>query len=199
MYWPEDYLPEDYWPTDYWPEYSATVAEDPCPAPPSVDQCPPKQVWLAGGILYTAMQLCDDEGTPVFVVYQLCDGVPSGAPTYYDLAGELYEPVLPLTSCTTGGSAASPVLIEAHHFDVTAGTDWDASTDIPTGTLVGLSYSIVEGTADVEDAGGTVIAGLPAGFSDSWNATDDAGELTPPALISANADSRVIVSMKVRP
>lgn len=74
-----------------------------CPVPPYVDECPPKQVYTVGGVDYIAYQFCDKAtNTPILVVYQLCDGVPSGTPTYYDLAGQPYTPAGAVGLCDTG-------------------------------------------------------------------------------------------------
>ncbi len=74
-----------------------------CPVPPYVDQCPPKQVYSIGGVAYVAYQFCDKTtNTPILAVFQLCDGAPSGAPTYYDLAGQPYTPAGTVGLCDTG-------------------------------------------------------------------------------------------------
>lgn len=74
-----------------------------CPVPPFVDECPPKQVYTVGGVTYVAYQFCDKAtNTPILAVFQLCDGEPSGAPTYYDLAGQPYTPAGVVGLCDTG-------------------------------------------------------------------------------------------------
>lgn len=81
----------------------ANQAGPACPVPPFVDDCPPKQVYTVGGVDYIAYQFCDKAtNTPILVVYKLCDGEPSGTPTYYDLLGQPYTPAGVVGLCDTG-------------------------------------------------------------------------------------------------
>lgn len=87
--------------------------------------------------------------------------------------------------------------VEARLYNVAAGASWTPA-NIPAGkTLIGLSFTVITGTASVTDAGGTTVSLLPLNYSNSWNA-DTTGVLTPPTAITAAANSRVVVSMSVR-
>lgn len=80
----------------------ASQAGPACPVPPYVDDCPPKQVYTVGGVTYVAYQFCDKaNNTPILAVFRLCDGEPSGAPTYYDLTGQPYTPAGVVGLCDT--------------------------------------------------------------------------------------------------
>ena len=72
-----------------------------CPVPPYVDECPPKQVYSVGGTQYIAFEFCDSGNQQtVLAVFTLCDGKPSGEPTYYDLTGQPYTPTGDVGKCT---------------------------------------------------------------------------------------------------
>lgn len=74
-----------------------------CPIPPYVDPCPPRRVYQVGGSEYVALKLCDTGNQQsILAVYQMCDGVVSGAPTYFDLAGAPYTPVGTVGECGSG-------------------------------------------------------------------------------------------------
>lgn len=73
-----------------------------CPVPPYVDDCPPKQVYSVGGTDYLSLLMCDTNGNQVIVVWEMCDGVPSGAPSYFNLNGTVAAPALPVHDCASG-------------------------------------------------------------------------------------------------
>lgn len=79
-----------------------------CPLPEYIANCPPQATYSMGGVQYSTWLLCDDDGQPVFVVAEICDGVPSGVVNVYDLTWTLIEaPELPLRNCLSGGSGGN--------------------------------------------------------------------------------------------
>lgn len=72
-----------------------------CPLPDSVSKCLAQPVYNVGGSDYIALQVCDNNGQ-LLAVYELCSGVLSGAPTYYDLSGNAYTPSGTPRSCEAG-------------------------------------------------------------------------------------------------
>lgn len=89
-----------------------------CPAPPSwVSDCPPITTYNVGGTDYIAYLLCDTNGTEVLGVFTLCDGVPSGAPTYYDLQGSPYTPIGEPKPCGNGSSYEQEVFCDSGNND----------------------------------------------------------------------------------
>lgn len=68
---------------------------------------------------------------------------------------------------------------------------WTPGTDV-VGTLTSVTLTVLSGTATVTDANGTVMAGLPAGYSATWNAEDD-NVLTGPQSIDAVGGSTAVV------
>ena len=71
-----------------------------CPLPPHVSRCPPITTYSIGGAIYVMLQLCDSNGK-LLAVYQLCDGIPTGTPSYYDLTGAAYTPVGTPRDCSS--------------------------------------------------------------------------------------------------
>lgn len=82
----------------------------------------------------------------------------------------------------------TPVALAAQHFEVLPG-----SPLVPPVGVKSLTYTVLTGTATVTDSDGTVIAGIPAGYSATWSA-EDHDTLSPPQSIAADAASRVLVN-----
>lgn len=112
--------------------------------------------------------------------------------------------VIPQTlGCTECGEAdgtvsGSTATVQARMVNLAAEESWSAADTPAATTLVGLSMTVISGTAQVEDLSAVTVTDLPAGYSASWDAEPD-GELTPPTSISADAASRVVITMTVRP
>ena len=73
-----------------------------------------------------------------------------------------------------------------------AGQSWTPGGDL-VGTLTGLTFQVLTGTATLVDTSGTNVAAIPAGTSVSWNGEDN-NILTGPQSITADAASTVLVS-----
>lgn len=73
-----------------------------------------------------------------------------------------------------------------------AGQSWTPGGDL-VGTLTGLTFQVLTGTASLVDSSGTAVAAIPAGTSVSWNGEDN-NILTGPQSITADAASTVLVS-----
>ena len=73
-----------------------------CPIPVGVSNCPAITTYSVGGVDYIGFIRCDATGAQVLAVFELCSGVPSGAPTYYDMNGALVTPPLPIQDCGSG-------------------------------------------------------------------------------------------------
>lgn len=69
---------------------------------------------------------------------------------------------------------------------------WTPGADL-VGTLTGLTFQVLTGTASLVDTSGTAVAGIPAGTSVSWNVEDN-NTLQAPQSITADAASTVLVS-----
>ncbi len=68
---------------------------------------------------------------------------------------------------------------------------WSPGTDV-VGTLTSVTLTVLSGTATVTDSNGTVMAGLPAGYSATWEAADD-NTLTGPQSIDAIGGQTAVV------
>lgn len=68
---------------------------------------------------------------------------------------------------------------------------WTPGADV-TGTLTSVTLTVLSGTATVTDANGTVMAGLPAGYSATWTAEDN-NTLTGPQSIDAIGGNTAVV------
>lgn len=68
---------------------------------------------------------------------------------------------------------------------------WTPGADV-VGTLTSVTLTVLSGTATVTDANGTVMAGLPAGYTATWEAADD-NTLTGPQSIDAIGGSTAVV------
>lgn len=68
---------------------------------------------------------------------------------------------------------------------------WTPGTDV-AGVLTSVTFTVLSGTATVTDAGGTVLAGLPAGYSATWTAADH-HTLTGPQSIDAIGGNTAVV------
>lgn len=92
---------------------------------------------------------------------------------------------------------ATETVTAQHRLIGDADAAWTPGTDV-TGTLVGVTYTVLSGTATVVDASGDSAAGLPAGLTASWNTEDDANTLTGPQSIDA-VGGQVYVHWTQRP
>lgn len=147
------------------------------------------------GLDTEVMVLCDSTGAQFLRRIEYAADGSVSATVDTTLAGGAFTPTGAVSRCA---ELISAITTAAHHFDAVPGTPWTTAA-IPAGTtLVGLSYSVVLGTATVVDADGTSIATIPVGYSASWEADSDNDTLTPPTSITAAAASRVLVLMRVR-
>lgn len=71
-----------------------------------------------------------------------------------------------------------------------ADTAWTPGTDV-TGTLTSVTMTVLSGTADLIDASGTALTGLPAGLTITWEA-EDHDVLTGPQSIDAIGGQTVV-------
>lgn len=68
---------------------------------------------------------------------------------------------------------------------------WTPGADV-VGTLTSVTLTVLSGTATVTDSNGTVMAGLPAGYTATWNASDD-NVLVGPQSIDAVGGSTAVI------
>lgn len=108
-----------------------------CPSPSWVANCAPSASWSAGGIDYTAFQLCDSVGQ-LYQVVKFCDGSPSGT-EYYTLDWQPYTPVGPLGFCSGSGGNVT--------FNQVLLTDELLCLDTGTGTPVEARRIVIRNTA----------------------------------------------------
>lgn len=94
--------------------------------------------------------------------------------------------------------AAAPATLQAQARLLTNAAPWTPGVDVPAGTLTAITATGITGTWSVVDANGTVLAGLPAGLSLSWAASDD-GTLTGPQSITPAVAGSVVAAWTVRP
>lgn len=71
-----------------------------------------------------------------------------------------------------------------------ADAPWTPGADV-VGTLTSVTMTVLSGTATLTDQNGTVLAGLPAGFTATWSAEDD-NTLSGPTSIDAVGGSTVV-------
>lgn len=71
-----------------------------------------------------------------------------------------------------------------------ADTPWSPGADV-VGTLTSVTMTVLTGTATLTDQSGTVLAGLPAGFTATWSAEDD-NVLNGPTSIDAIGGNTVV-------
>jgi hypothetical protein len=84
---------------------STPASGQPCPIPAGVSKCPPITVYSVGGTEYVAFGRCDSANNQqVLVVFQMCNGVPSGAPSAYDMQGNTYTVLGQLVDCATNSN-----------------------------------------------------------------------------------------------
>lgn len=138
-----------------------------CPAPSGVSKCPPLRVWIINDKSYFYIQLCDDDGA-FYRVQEVCDGVPTGSFTDYDLEWAEYTPTGTVQACASGGGDASAANQTAGNATLTAidghvdglesaiGTAADVAASADTGTfsLIAIAKRIVAKLT-------TIIAGIP--------------------------------------
>ncbi|WP_030672462.1 hypothetical protein [Streptomyces sp. NRRL B-1347] len=79
---------------------------------------------------------------------------------------------------------------------LTNGTPWTPGGDV-TGTLTSLTVTGTLGLWDLVDADGTVVTGLPAGLTLTWNAEDD-NQLTGPQSVTPQVGSTVVANWTQR-
>lgn len=130
----------------------------PCPLPTIVNPCPPQRVFVVGGAQYVSFLLCDSaNGNQVITVFELCDGVPSGAPSFYDLNGDLYTPVGTISDCNNSSGSA------------TFGEQYGTGTAVlpVAGNVRSIQLVVLAGTVTVTVSQGTGFV-LPAGERFSW-------------------------------
>lgn len=126
-----------------------------------------------------------------------CD---TGETTYVDLAtGTVLNPAaISIVDCD-GSGGATPTA-RALVWDTSTDGNWTPAA-VPGGsTLLGISGSVVTGSATtaVTGADGNVITNLPTGFSFSWSVGEDPGALTGPTLINGGT-GRVLITYTVTP
>jgi hypothetical protein len=68
---------------------------------------------------------------------------------------------------------------------------WTPGADV-VGTLTSVTLTVLSGTATVTDQSGTVLAGLPAGYSATWNVEDD-NTLSGPQSIDAVGGNTAVI------
>jgi hypothetical protein len=67
------------------------------------------------------------------------------------------------------------------------------------GNLTSITYTVITGVADVTDSAATLIAGIPAGYSATWEHDLEGTVSNPPAsIIAPGAGDRVIVNWTER-
>lgn len=79
---------------------------------------------------------------------------------------------------------------------LTDSTPWTPGADV-TGTLTSLTVTGTSGLWDLVDASGTVLTGLPAGLTLTWNAEDD-NQLTGPQSVTPQAGATVVANWTQR-
>lgn len=98
-----------------------------------------------------------------------------------------------------GGSANGYQIEDSHHFNATGATVWTPGAAPVGKTITGWSYSVVTTATDnsVTDSDGTVITGLPSGFS-AAGGTLGGGSISPPQIINGGTGGRIIVQFQVK-
>lgn len=90
-------------------------------------------------------------------------------------------------------------LTETALVDIPASTTRLVSSMIPAGrTIVGISFTVVQGTANITNsisAPMAAVSNIPTGYSASWSTFDDREQLLPPVSITTAAASRVLVTL----
>lgn len=97
-----------------------------------------------------------------------------------------------------GGAAGGFQVESSHHFNA-SGVNWTPA-NAPVGTTItGWSYSVITAAADnsVTDADGTVLTGIPAGYSASGG-TIGGGSINPPQVINPGTGGRIVVNFQVK-
>lgn len=72
---------------------------------------------------------------------------------------------------------------------------WTPGTDV-VGTLTSVTMTVLSGTATLTDQSGTVLAGLPAGYSATWTAEDHSTLLGPQSIDAVGGQTAVIWTQK---
>lgn len=97
-----------------------------------------------------------------------------------------------------GGAAFGFEVENSHHFNA-SGVTWTPA-NVPAGQiLTGWAYSILTYAADnaVTDSDGTVLSGIPAGFS-AAGGTLGGGSINPPQIINPGTGGRIIVNFQTK-
>ncbi|MEU1815144.1 hypothetical protein ABZ543_08095 [Streptomyces roseifaciens] len=84
----------------------------------------------------------------------------------------------------------TPVTLTAQARTLTNATPWTPGGDV-TGTLTSLTVTGISGLWDLTDSNGTVLTGLPAGLSLTWNAEDN-NQLTGPTSVTPQVGASVV-------
>lgn len=93
--------------------------------------------------------------------------------------------------------ATTPAVIESHAVTATFAAPWTPA-QVPSGVLVGLTVTVMSGTAQITDVDGTG-ATATVGTVLRWTAPQETGQLIPPTLVSpAAAGNQTLVAMEVR-
>lgn len=97
-----------------------------------------------------------------------------------------------------GGAAGGFSVEDSHHFNA-VGVNWTPASAPVGKTITGWSYSVLIFAADnaVIDADGTLITGIPAGYSASGG-TLGGGSINPPQIINPGTGGRIVVNFQVK-
>lgn len=98
-----------------------------------------------------------------------------------------------------GGSANGFSVEYAHSFNATGATVWTPGAAPVGQTITGVALSVITADANnkIIDSDGTVITGMPSGYSAAWG-TLGGGSLTSVQLIDAGATGRIIVTFQTK-
>jgi hypothetical protein len=145
-----------------------------------------------------AVGLCSD-CCPQVLADDLCTNTGSGrASAIRNTAG-----TVTLIDSVTGATVAAANIVPCQSDDTVrtltaqgrlvgdADAAWSPGADV-VGTLTSVTLTVLSGTATVTDSNGTVMAGLPAGYSATWEVADD-NQLTGPQSIDAVGGQTAVV------
>lgn len=113
--------------------------------------------------------LQDDNG--VFFRRTTNDGDGNIVVSLVDVTGTPYVPVGTVKAC----GIEAPVVKTKHHMATNA-NPW--TNALPTGVVTSVTYTVIDGTADVTDSDSQTVTNIPAGLTATWN-NDLQGQLTP--------------------
>ena len=72
---------------------------------------------------------------------------------------------------------------------------WTPGADV-AGTVTSVTMTVLSGTATVSDANGTVMTGLPAGYTATWTAEDHSAWTPPQSIDDIGGQTAVIWTLK---